>query len=95
MGDTTVDFLKRKNFLQYVPKIQELLTKYPNEIIMPVDFGVDVEGKREDIELQDLPSAYAVLDIRLKTVEIFSHLPTPKSLHHSGFILDQVRMDCL
>jgi phosphoglycerate kinase len=74
LGETTVDFLKRKNFLQYVPKIQELLMKYHSEIIMPVDFGVDAEGKREDIELQDLPSAYPILDIGLKTVEIFNQI---------------------
>jgi phosphoglycerate kinase len=74
LGDATVDFLKSKNFLQYVPKIQDLLKKYPREILMPVDFGVDVKGKREDIGLQDLPTAHSILDIGSKTVEIFCHI---------------------
>jgi phosphoglycerate kinase len=74
LGEATVDYLKSKNFLQYVPTIQNLLTKYPDKIQMPVDFGVDVEGKREDIGVQDLPTAYSILDIGSKTVEAFSHL---------------------
>jgi phosphoglycerate kinase len=74
LGEATVDYLKSKNFLQYVPTIQNLLTKYPDEIQMPVDFGVDVEGKREDVGVQDLPTAYSILDIGSKTVEAFSHL---------------------
>jgi phosphoglycerate kinase len=74
LGEATVDYLKSKNFLQYVPTIQNLLTKYPDEIQMPVDFGVDVEGKREDIGVQELPTAYSILDIGSKTVEAFSHL---------------------
>ncbi|MCW4038065.1 MAG: phosphoglycerate kinase [Candidatus Bathyarchaeota archaeon] len=74
LGEATVDYLKSKNFLQYVPTIQNLLTKYPDEIQMPVDFGVDVEGKREDIGVQDLPTAHSILDIGSKTVAAFSHL---------------------
>jgi phosphoglycerate kinase len=74
LGEATMGYLKSKNFLQYVPKIQELLKKYPDEIQMPVDFGVDVKGKREDVGLQDLPTAHSILDIGSKTVEAFSRL---------------------
>jgi phosphoglycerate kinase len=74
LGEATVNYLKNKNFLQYVPKIQELLKKYPDEIRMPVDFGVDLNGKREEVGLQDLPTDHSIFDIGLKTVEAFSLL---------------------
>ena len=85
LGDTTVEYLRKKDFLQYVPKIQDLLTAYPGKIWMPVDFGIDVAGTREDIALKDLPTEYSIFDIGPKTVETYTPLlETAKIIVLSG-----------
>jgi phosphoglycerate kinase len=85
LGNTTVEYLRKKDFLQYVPKIQDLLTAYPDKIWMPVDFGIDVAGTREDIALKDLPTEYSIFDIGPKTVETYTPLlETAKIIVLSG-----------
>lgn len=74
IGDINIKFLEKNNFLQYVPKIQELFKKYNGKILMPKDFGIDVNGNRKDISLKDLPSQYSIFDIGPKTVEKYSKL---------------------
>jgi phosphoglycerate kinase len=72
IGDINVKFLEKNNFLQYVPKIQELFKKYNGKVLMPSDFGIDVDGHRKDITLKDLPSQYSIFDIGPKTVDKYT-----------------------
>jgi phosphoglycerate kinase len=74
LGEATVDYLKSRDFLQYVPAIQNLLATYPDKIRMPVDFGVNVAGRRLDVGLQDLPTPYSIFDIGVKTVAAYGPL---------------------
>ena len=63
IGEPNVKYLEAKQFLQYVPKIKELYKRFGGKILEPEDFGVDVNGKRKDISLKDLPTQYSILDI--------------------------------
>ncbi len=74
IGKPNVSFLEKKEFLQYVPKIQELFKSYGGKILTPEDFGVEASGKRKDISLRDLPTEYSMLDIGPKTVESYSRI---------------------
>jgi phosphoglycerate kinase len=74
IGDVNVRFLEKHKFLQYVPKIQELFEKYDGKVLTPEDFGIDVNGKRGEISLKDLPTEYPMFDIGSKTVEKYAEL---------------------
>ncbi|UCH37430.1 MAG: phosphoglycerate kinase [Candidatus Bathyarchaeota archaeon] len=74
LGKPNVEFLTKKQFLQYVPKIQELYGKYNGKIVNPQDFATDVNGKRQEITLDDLPTNYPIFDIGQETVKIFAEL---------------------
>jgi phosphoglycerate kinase len=74
LGKPNVEFLTKKQFLQYVPKIQELYGKYNGKIVNPQDFATDVNGKRQEITLADLPTNYPIFDIGQETVKIFAEL---------------------
>jgi phosphoglycerate kinase len=74
IGESNVKFLEKKKFIQYIPKIKELFKKYDGKILLPEDFGIDVNGKRKDITLNDLPTAYSMFDIGLKTVKKYTEL---------------------
>lgn len=85
IGDINVRFLEKKKFVQYIPKIKELFKKYNGKILLPEDFGIDVNGKRKDITLGDLPTQYSMFDIGLKTVKKYTEiLKTAKIIVLSG-----------
>ncbi len=85
IGDINVRFLEKKKFTQYIPKIKELFKKYDGKILLPEDFGIDVNGKRKDITLNDLPTSYSMFDIGLKTAKKYTELlKTAKIIVLSG-----------
>lgn len=57
-----------------VPGIKEIMEEYPNAIIVPVDVAVDVEGKRKEIAVDDLPTNYNILDIGTETAKKYGEL---------------------
>jgi len=74
VGEVNVKFLEKRGFLQFVPKIQELFKKFDGKILVPEDFGIDMDGNRRDMTLKDLPTKYAVLDIGPRTVKEYSRI---------------------
>jgi phosphoglycerate kinase len=72
LGDTNVRFLEAKGFLHYVPKIKRLFQDFQDRILTPKDFGVEAEGKRRDISLEDLPTPFPILDLGPRTVEFYT-----------------------
>ncbi|UCH02697.1 MAG: phosphoglycerate kinase [Candidatus Bathyarchaeota archaeon] len=74
IGDPNVRYLEKNQFLQYVPRIQELFKNFNGKILTPEDFAIDVDGKRKEITLTDLPSNYPMFDIGSKTVEKYANI---------------------
>ncbi|MEM2960650.1 MAG: phosphoglycerate kinase [Candidatus Bathyarchaeia archaeon] len=85
LGKPNMDFLERNKLLDLVPGIRELMNKYPDRIETPVDLAVEVEGKRKEITLKDLPTDYPIYDIGTKTIERYRGLiMKAKSIVFSG-----------
>ena len=85
LGKKTMDFLAKKELMQFVPGIKALLAKYPEKIILPVDVALDVDGKRKEISTGYLPTEYSIFDIGKKTVDKFASLiASAKSIVVSG-----------
>jgi len=59
------EFLEKKDLIKQVPKLRAYLDK----IELPVDFAIDINGKRKDISIKKLPSDYLILDIGIKTLK--------------------------
>jgi phosphoglycerate kinase len=74
IGDENTQFLDKKGFLQYLPEIQELYKKFDGKILVPQDFGIEVNGKRKDITTDYLPTKYSMLDIGPNTVKEYSKI---------------------
>jgi len=72
IGEVNVKFLEKRGFLQHVPKIQELFKRFDGKILVPEDYGIDVDGKREEIAMKDLPTNYPILDIGPRAVRNYS-----------------------
>jgi len=64
--------LENKGFIKLLPKLIKFIKSH--KIETPSDFGVNINGKRKEIILKDLPSKYALLDIGKKTIKNYSNI---------------------
>ncbi|MEM2138043.1 MAG: phosphoglycerate kinase [Candidatus Anstonellaceae archaeon] len=68
----TVEFLKEKKALEYLPTAKELLAKYDGKIHFPQDVAVDSDGKRKELPISALPSEHSILDIGKNTAKEYA-----------------------
>ncbi|MEK6843849.1 MAG: phosphoglycerate kinase [Nanoarchaeota archaeon] len=65
-------WLKDNNYFSLIPKLKKIYSKYKNQIILPVDFGLLGEnGKRVNADLNEIPYDYKIYDVNEKTIELF------------------------
>jgi len=85
LGKSNMDFLERKELMDFVPGIRELLQKYPDEIKVPLDIAVEVADRRKEISVDELPTDYPIFDIGAITVESYARIiRSAKSIVVSG-----------
>lgn len=85
LGKPNMDFLKRKELLGFITGIEKLMQKYPEEIRVPLDVAVEVNGRREEISTNELPTDHPILDVGAKTVEEYGRIiRNAKSIVVSG-----------
>ncbi|MFH1447641.1 MAG: phosphoglycerate kinase [Candidatus Micrarchaeota archaeon] len=72
IGKPSYEFLKRKNYLELVPKAKELLERYGEKIVIPTDVAVDSGGNREELGVDALPSKFLVKDIGENTATAYA-----------------------
>jgi len=71
LGEKAMDFLAKKELLKFIPGIQALLAEHPQKILLPVDVALEVDGKRKEVPVSQLPADHPILDIGTKTVETY------------------------
>jgi phosphoglycerate kinase len=85
LGKPNMDFLERKELLGFVSGIKELMRTYPDKIRVPLDVAVEVEGKRKEVSIDELPVDYPIFDVGAKTVEAYAGIiRSAKSIVVSG-----------
>ena len=85
LGEKNMAFIDKKGLTGLIPGIKELMEKYPKGIAVPVDLGLDVDGKRKEISVDQLPTEHSIFDIGSKTVANYGKLcGSAKSIVLSG-----------
>jgi len=85
LGEKNMAFLKKKELTGLIPGIKMLMQQYPEGIAVPEDLALDLNGKRKEIYVGELPTEYAIFDIGAKTVESYGKLSaSAKSIVLSG-----------
>jgi len=74
LGEPNMQFLEKKDLMVLVPGIKELMNEYPGAVIVPVDLAMEVDQKRQEITVDELPTNYAILDIGTETAKKFSEI---------------------
>ena len=67
-------FLEKKNLMELVPGIKNLMKNYPDAIVVPIDLAMNVNQKREEIDVSMLPTPNSILDIGTKTGNKFAKI---------------------
>ncbi|MFA4983027.1 MAG: phosphoglycerate kinase [Candidatus Micrarchaeia archaeon] len=68
----TLDYLREKKTLEYLPTAKALLSKYEGKILFPEDVAVISGGKRTELPIGKLPSSESIVDIGKKTAARYS-----------------------
>ena len=74
LGKGNMAFLEKKDLMELVPGIKELMSKYPDAVIVPVDLAMEVDKKRKEIAVVDLPTDNNIFDIGTKTAKMFADI---------------------
>ena len=74
LGEGNMNFLEKKELMGLVPGIKALMKQYPGAIITPIDLAMEVNKKRKEINVDDLPTANSVFDIGTKTANKFADI---------------------
>ena len=85
LGKPNMELLEKKELTSLVPGIRELMKEYPGKIEVPVDLAVEVEGKRKEIAVEELPTNYSIFDIGAETIQKYVNtVSNAKSIVISG-----------
>jgi len=85
LGEKNMAFLAKKKVVDLIPGIRELIQMYPKRIATPEDLGLDVNGQRKEISINELPTEYSIFDVGAKTIDKYNQLiKEAKSIVLSG-----------
>jgi len=71
LGEKTEKFLAEKKILELAEGLEKTFRDYNDRITIPIDVAVDNKRKREEIEVDKLPTDKMILDIGSQTIELF------------------------
>jgi phosphoglycerate kinase len=74
LGKPNMQFLEQKHLMGLVPGIKKLMNEYPKAVIVPVDLAMEVDKKRRELTVDELPTNYSILDIGTETGKKFSEI---------------------
>ena len=71
IGQASRDFIAKKNFNEFIPIAAGLLEEFSDQIVLPVDFALEQDGKRAEYSLEQLPAPAGITDIGTKTAAMY------------------------
>jgi phosphoglycerate kinase len=72
LGKANMDFLEKKELMDLVPGIKELMKQYPGAIVVPIDLAMEVNKQRKEITVDELPTDNPIFDIGTRTAKKFA-----------------------
>lgn len=85
LGKPNMEFLEKQGVLGLIPGIKELMEDFPGKVKVPLDVAVEVDGKRKELHVNDLPTEHPIYDIGTETVREYSQIISKaKSIVISG-----------
>jgi phosphoglycerate kinase len=81
----TNKWLKDRGFPHLIAKFRAIYSKHKNQIILPIDFAINIKGKRKEIPLEKFPLNEMIWDVGHKTAKLFiSYIKRANSIFMKG-----------
>ena len=74
LGDNNEAMLAKEGTPENFNEIKKLLTKFKDNIYLPIDFAVEENTNRNEINTSELPTKYNLYDIGEKSIERFKNI---------------------
>jgi len=76
IGNFNLEFLKKElgNIEPLLNICNEILQKYGDKVVLPVDLALNKDNKRLEISINELPMEYPIMDIGLETIEKYKEI---------------------
>jgi phosphoglycerate kinase len=74
IGPLNKKTLSDNGLLEMIPRAKDILDKYGSKISVPIDFAVNANGKRVEIQMINLPTRYEISDIGEKTIASYKNV---------------------
>lgn len=85
LGKENEKMLNKEGKKEQIDEIKKLLSKYNDEIYLPIDFAISKNNKRNEIDIDCLPTNNSLFDIGTKTIDKFKEiLKDAKTIFLSG-----------
>ena len=85
LGKPNMDLLEKNELMGLIPGIKEIMNNYPGKIEVPLDVAAEIDGKRQEISVNKLPTQYPIFDVGAETVQKYTSLiQDAKSIVISG-----------
>lgn len=66
IGDS-IHYLEEKGYLEHIEKAKEIINKYQSKILLPIDVGLNIDGKRVECDIENIETG-KIFDIGDKTI---------------------------
>lgn len=74
LGDKNEETLSKEGTPDNYQEIKKILTKYKDNICLPLDFAQQTNTLRNEIDISSLPTQYNLFDIGKKTIDNFKNI---------------------
>jgi phosphoglycerate kinase len=69
IGEPSIEVIRGKKYIEQIPIAKELLDRYEDRIVLPIDVAVNENNERIEIPVSELPVDYRIEDIGSQTIE--------------------------
>ncbi len=74
LGSPSEKFITDRGLEKFVAPARDYLKDYPNKLRIPLDFGIDDDGRRHEVSADELPIESLIIDIGAKTIEEYGKI---------------------
>jgi len=72
LGEPTIEFIRGKKFVDQIDVAKQILDKYSDRIVLPLDVAINKNGERVEMTLSQLPQDYQIVDVGKLTVQKYT-----------------------
>lgn len=69
IGDPSIEVIRGKKYTDQIKLARELLDKYEDKVVLPIDVALNDGGKRLEVPVSELPKDYRIEDVGKETVK--------------------------